>query len=392
MIGFDEALALLLAEAAPLGIETVPITEAHGRLLAEPVVAQVDSPPADVSAMDGYAVREADLGGGPLRLIGASYPGDGFVGAIGAGECVRIFTGAPLPAGADRVIVQEIVRRDADAVHVEGQWEARHIRPRASDFAVGDTLVEAGRRLDPRALVAAAGADLGEVAVARRPGVAILGTGDELVAPGEARARPGFIPESVSIGVAALVAEWGGVAVSRERLPDVEEAIRAAAGHAIAAADVVVVTGGASVGEKDYAKAVLAGLGLDLIFSKIAIKPGKPVWFGRVGGTLALGLPGNPTSALITARLFLAPLLAGLGGGDPAAATCWEEMPLAGPLPPTGDRETFVRAVVSDGAARPLSNQDSGSQRTLAAAEVVVRRLVGAPAIPVGEAVAVMRL
>lgn len=391
MISFDEALALLLAEAKPLGAETLEIDGAHGRVLAEAVVAQVDSPPADVSAMDGYAVREADLGP-PLRLIGTAYPGAAFDGAVGAGECVRIFTGGPIPSGADRVIVQEIVRREGDAVHVEGRWDGRHIRARGGDFVAGDTLVEAGRALDARALVAAAGADLGQLVVARRPRVAILGTGDELVAPGEARARPGSIPESVSIGVAALVADWGGAVVSRERLPDIEAVISAAAENAVATADVVVVTGGASVGEKDYAKSVFSGIGLDLIFSKIAIKPGKPVWFGRVGGTLVLGLPGNPTSALITARLFLAPLLAGLGAGDPTTATRWGELPLAAPLPPTGDRETFVRAIVADGAARPLSNQDSGSQRTLAAAEVVVRRLAGAPAIAAGDSVAVMRL
>ncbi len=204
MITFDEALARVVAAALPLGRERIGLIEAHGRILAEPVSAVVDSPPANVSAMDGYAVRNADLDGAALALVGESFPGVGFAGTIGEGQCVRIFTGAPIPAGADRVIVQEIVRRDGDRVTIEGAFsDSRHIRPRGSDFRAGDRLLDAGRLLDARALVAAAAADAGSLEVWRRPRVTVLGTGDELVEAGQARNTPGHIPESVSIGVAA---------------------------------------------------------------------------------------------------------------------------------------------------------------------------------------------
>lgn len=390
MISFDEAFARVAEAARPLERERVPLEAAHGRVLAAPVVAAVDSPPANVSAMDGYAAREADLGA-PLRLIGESFPGAGFGGTVGAGECVRIFTGAPVPSGADRVIVQEIVRRDGDIVRVTGSFSAsRHIRVRGSDFSAGDTLLKAGRQLNAGAMVAAAGADCSDVEAWRQPRIAILGTGDELAAAGTARSRPGSIPESVSFGIAALAAEWGGEVIARERLPDDPSAIRAAAEQALQAADLVVMTGGASVGEKDYAKGVFAALGLDPIFTKVAIRPGKPVWFGRIGQRLVMGLPGNPTSAMVTARLLMAPLVVGLGGRDPAEAARWRRASLGSELDASSDRETFTRGRWMDGVAEPLSNQESGAQRALAEAEVLIRRGPGAPAAAVGAEVEVI--
>jgi molybdopterin molybdotransferase len=367
--------------ARPIASEELPLAAAAGRILAEAVVARVDSPPATVSAMDGYAVLQADLDGGQtrFRVVGESFAGAAQVPAIAPGECLRIFTGAPLPAGADRVIIQEVVQREGDEALMAGPLSSgRHVRAQGSDFIAGDTLLPAGRTLDPRALVAAAAADSGTVPVWRRPRIAILGTGDELVEPGAAASRPGTIPESVSFGVAALAELWGGEILERLRLRDEPAVLEREAARALAASDLVVVTGGASVGERDYAKAMFAPLGLDLLFAKVAIKPGKPVWLGRAQGKLVLGLPGNPTSAMVTARLLLAPLVAGLAGRDPAQALRWRAAPLVDAIGACGDRETFWRGCWDGDAIRPLSNQDSGAQKALAAADVLIRRRAGA--------------
>ena len=383
MISFDEAWEIVAAAATPLGAGLVPLADAFGRILAEPVVAQVDWPPADGSAMDGYAMRDGDPS--PLRLIGESFPGAPFGGEVGRGECVRIFTGATVPHGADRVVMQENATPDGASVALNiGVSDARHIRRRGFDFRTGDTLLPAGRRLDSRAMVAAAGADLGELAVWRKPLVTILATGDELAEPGTARARPDAIPESVSFGVAALVAEWGGETIARERVCDERALIRRAAATALDRSDLLVVTGGASVGEKDYAKAVLAELGLELLFTKVAMKPGKPVWFGRAGKALVLGLPGNPTSALVTARLLLAPLIAGMSGATPAIAAHWRTAPLRAPLGPGGNRETFSRGRWTDDGVEPIGNQDSGAQKALADASLLIRQRPGAEALAAG--------
>ncbi|HYJ83026.1 MAG TPA: molybdopterin molybdotransferase MoeA [Allosphingosinicella sp.] len=383
MISFDEAIRRVAEAARPLGREAVPLAEAAGRTLAAPVVARVDSPPADCSAMDGYAVREADLPG-TLRLIGESFAGAGFEGALEPGCCVRIFTGAPVPRGADRVVIQEVVHRDGDRVAIGGlPGPARFIRLRGSDFRTDDVLLEAGRRLDPRALVAAAAADIGEVECRRGPTVRLLGTGDELAPPGEARGRRGAIPDSLSIGLAAFVERWGGRNAGSRLCGDDLEAMERAAGDALGQADLVVVTGGASVGERDHAKAMFAPHGLELIFSKVAMKPGKPVWLGRAGGRLVLGLPGNPTSAMVTARLLLAPLVAGLAGR--AAESGWRRLALAEPLPACGDRETFHRARRLGETAVPLGDQDSGAQKALAEADLLLRSRPNDPAREAGD-------
>jgi molybdopterin molybdotransferase len=386
VITFDEALALVAGAATPLGRETVPLAEAHGRVLAGPVVAQVDAPPRDVSAMDGYAVREADLPG-RLPVAGAAYPGDP-APALAPGTCLRIFTGSPVPEGADRVVIQENVTREGDAAVFGTPEGGRHIRRRGADFAEGTVLLEAGRRLDPRALVAAAGADLGAVAVWRKPLLALLGTGDELAEPGTARATPGAIPESLSIGVGALAAEHGGAVVMTRRLKDDLPTLEEAAAEALAAADLVVVTGGASVGEKDFAKAMFEAHGLELLFAKVAIKPGKPVWLGRAGGRLVMGLPGNPTSAMVTARLLLAPLVAGLAGG--LAGLRWRTAVLAHAIGPCDDRETFTRGSWDGENVRAFDYQDSGAQKTLADADILIRRRARAPAVAAGEIVEII--
>jgi molybdopterin molybdotransferase len=386
VIGFDEALALVAAAAKPLGTETVPLADAHHRVLAAPVIAQVDAPPRDVSAMDGYAVREAELPG-RLPVAGVAYPGDATV-TLTPGTCLRIFTGGPVPDGADRIVIQENVTREGDEAVFGDAAGGRHVRKRGADFAKGATLLDAGRLVDPRALVAAAGADLGELEVWRRPKLVIFGTGDELAAPGTARATPGTIPESVSIGVAALVREHGGDVLMTRRLKDDLPALEQTAAEALGAADLIVVTGGASVGEKDYAKAMFAPAGLELIFSKVAIKPGKPVWLGRAAGKLVMGLPGNPSSAMVTARLLLAPLVAVLAGRD--SALPWRKAPLADGLPPGDDRETFTRAGWDGNAVRAFGYQDSGAQKTLADATLLIRRRPGAPAAEAGDTVEII--
>jgi molybdopterin molybdotransferase len=393
VISFDQALELVCGIARPRDAERVPIGEAHGRVLSEAVHARVDSPPADASAMDGYAVREDDLRLLPARLnvSGESFAGTASAGHVGPGHCVRLFTGAPLPEGADRVVIQEVVRREGDlAVIDDDPGPARHVRRQGSDFAKGALLAEAGMRLGFRELVAVAGGDLAEVAVWQRPKIAILGTGDELAEPGSAADVPGAIPESVSLGVAALAADWGASVIGRSRLRDDLRAMEQAAGHALQEADLVVVTGGASVGEKDFAKPMFAGHGLELIFSKVAIKPGKPVWLGRAAGKLVMGLPGNPMSALVTARLLLAPLVAGLSGMEPLSALRWRNAPLLATLPACGDRETFVRARAVQDSVDPISNQDSSAQKALADADLLVRRRPGAAPAAVGDAVTVL--
>ncbi len=393
MISFDEAVALVLAEARPLPPETVPLERCEDRVLAADLCARGDAPRTAVSAMDGYAVRDADIATLPARLpvAGTVFAGRADVPALAPGACARIFTGAPVPDGAERVVVQEIVRQEGgEAVFTTPPGAGRNIRPAGSDFRVDEVLLTAGTRLCPRAMVVAAAADSAQLSVVSRPRVAILGTGDELAEPGQASETPGAVPESVSFGVAALARRYGGEVVARRRLADAPAELEAAAREALERADVIVTTGGASVGEKDFAKAMFAGMDLELIFSKVAIKPGKPVWFGRVGRRLVLGLPGNPTSAMVTARLFLAPLIAGMAGRDPSATLAWRDASLAEPLKASGDRETFDRARRVGDAVASLENQDSGAQKVLAAADALIRRRPGHPPLQPGREVAVL--
>ena len=393
MISFDEAIDLMRSEVRPLGTETVAIIEAAGRVTASAIVAQIDAPRTDISAMDGYAVRNEDLAALPAALCisGESFAGGPSSGQLKPGTCVRIFTGAPVAQGTDRVVIQENVQSDGRIAVIDAHpGAADHIRRRGSDFRAGDKLLESGHLLDPRSLVAAAGADLENIEVFARPRITILGTGDELAKPGTARQRPNAIPESVSIGVAALAAQWGGLPRTPKLLSDDLEALVPAAGTAIDEADLVVVTGGASVGDRDFAKAMFEPHGLDLIFSKVAIKPGKPVWFGRAGDRLVIGLPGNPTSAMVTARLFLAPLLAALAGRNLDEALNWRKLPLAAASGKGDPRETFLRARLAQGAAVILSQQQSGAQKALVDADLLVRQPANSRAFDAGELVNVL--
>ncbi len=384
LISFDEALAIVSGAAVPLGGEEVALADAAGRILAAPVTALFDSPRAAVSMMDGYAVRDVEATAGAIfDLLGTAAAGARFDGTVGPGQAARIFTGAALPAGTNRVIMQENVAIDGDRVRIAAADGPGFVRAAGSDFRFDDIVVAAGVRLGPGALVAAGGAGAGRVTVARAPRVVTIATGDELRPVGTALG-PDQIPDSIGPALAAMLGAMGADRVGHHLLGDNLSVLEGAAAAAVARADLVVVTGGASVGARDHAKAMFAPLGMELLFSKVAIKPGKPVWLGRVGGTLVMGLPGNPGSALVTARLLLAPLVAGLLGQISPPPLEWIAFPIGAAIPPVGDRETFVRAALVDGQLHPVANQDSGAQRALGDAGWLVRCPAGQGALSAG--------
>lgn len=391
---FDAAQAILAAHALPLASETVPLAEAAGRVLAEPVIARIDAPRWDCAAMDGYAVRTADLASGtPLRVTAIRHAGASPDGSIAPGEAMRVMTGAPLPEGADRVV--PIERSVVSGLQVRlgpNAGERSHVRRRGEDFVAGACILPRGTPLAPGALVAAAAADMSEVRVWRRARVRLIATGDEIVLPGTAASLPNAIPDSLSLALAAFARNWGADIVATERAADDSAAIRAAARAALGDADLLVIAGGASRGDRDHCRAALAALGLDIAFADLAIKPGKPVWFGRLGSLAVLGLPGNPTAALTIARLFLAPLLEGMMGRQPSDALAWEARPLSAPAPQNGDRDAFLCADAAYGGVRLLDRQSAAGQGMLAQARYLVRRPANAPAIHAGTPVPVLAL
>jgi len=389
---FDAAQAILASIARPLGTESVPLGKAGRRVLAEPVCAAMDIPARDLAAMDGFAVREADLAAGMRRfaVIGAAYPGASFHGTVGPGEAVRIMTGAPMPSGADRVLMRELVTAADGVLALDAPVPAKpHVRLRGSDTAAGTVVLPAGRLLDPRALVVAAAADAAVLTVWRAPRVRLIATGDELVPAGEARASGG-VPDSLSESVLLIARQWGAKPLGAMRVRDDAVLLTAAAEAALAECDVLVLCGGASRGDRDFAKAALVPLGLELVFADVAIKPGKPVWLGRIGAKLVLGLPGNPTAAMTVARLFLAPLLTALGGRGAAPALRWERVPLVEDVS-AGDREAFLCAERLDEGVRVLARQSASAQCMLARADTLVRLLAGAGALSPGAAVETLR-
>ncbi|HET9147776.1 MAG TPA: gephyrin-like molybdotransferase Glp, partial [Acetobacteraceae bacterium] len=322
MLSVAEARARILAMLAPTGPEVVALAEAAGRVLAAPVAARVTQPPADVSAMDGFALRAADGGAGArLRVIGGAPAGHPFEGRVGAGEAVSIFTGSVMPDGADAVLLQEDAAVDGDVVTVnEAVAPGRHIRRKGQDFASGDVVLAPGRRLGARQVGLAAAANHAWLSVHRRPVVAILATGDEIAMPGEPIPRGGII-SSNSHALAAFVRAAGGVPLILPVARDDRAAIADAAAQAMRA-DMLVTTGGASVGAHDLVQAGLSEQGLAVDFWKIAMRPGKPLMFGKMAALPVLGLPGNPVSALVCALLFLRPAierLCGLPGEAPPA-------------------------------------------------------------------------
>jgi molybdopterin molybdotransferase len=397
LLSVAEALALILKDAAPTEPETVPLLEAAGRVLAAPLAATLTQPPFDASAMDGYAVRHADVEALPARLtvIGEAAAGHGYGGRVGPGETVRIFTGAPVPAGADAIVIQENTRREGDTVVVsEGTPERGHIRARGFDFSEGQVLLAAGTRLATRQVTLAAAMGHARLPVRRRPKVAILATGDELVEPG-VRPGPDQIVCSNSYGIATLVRAVGGEAriidIARDTRADLDSKLDAGRG-----ADVLVTIGGASVGDHDLIAPALEARGVALDFWKIAMRPGKPLMFGRQGEQRILGLPGNPVSSLICGRVFLVPLLHRLLGLAEASETRVRAR-LAVALEENGPRAHYMRAILEPAGAglpavRPVRSQDSSLLSPLAAASGLIVRLPLAPALPAGSEVEVLEL
>lgn len=395
----EEARARILKGAAPLGTEMVRLVAADGLVPAEDVAATRTQPPFAASAMDGYAVRAADAASVPvdLKVVGEIPAGVVHEGTLGPGEALRIFTGAPMPDGADSIVIQENTDRDGDIVTVkQTAKEGDHIRPAGLDFSQGDILLKAGTLLSPRHLALAAAMNHATLPVHRRPRIGVLATGDELVLPGE-KPGPGQIISSNSIGIAAFVERCGGAAVdlgiARDSAESLAECIATARAEKV---DVLVTLGGASVGDHDLVMQALEDEGMMLDFWRIAMRPGKPLLYGRLGDIHVMGLPGNPVSAQVCARVFLLPLIHALLGRDTdeghartaKAGTDLKENTL---------RQHYMRAELTrteagDLVATPFSEQDSSMLALLARADCLIVRPPGAPAVKQGDPVRIIGL
>ncbi|GLS29672.1 molybdopterin molybdotransferase [Mesorhizobium albiziae] len=399
LLPVEEALARLLSDAEAGPAESVSLAEAADRVLAEPVVALRTQPPFAASAMDGYAVRSADIATVPveLEIIGQAPAGKQFPGTVGPGQAVRIFTGAPVPEGANTILIQENTRLlgSGRIKAVETVAADRHIRKVGLDFVEGDVLLERGRQLDAAALSLAASANHPRLPVVKAPLVAVIATGDELLPPGSALG-PDQIIASNGYGVAAIAGSVGAKVLDLGIVPDRNEAIATAVKRALSAgADVIVTLGGASVGDHDLIHDVLTGEGMALDFWKIAMRPGKPLMFGRLGRTRVIGLPGNPVASLVCSHLFLKPLLARLGGRRHAPDL--RDAALGTAMAANDQRQDYIRAkavVAEDGklVATPFAVQDSSMLRTLAEANALIVRAPFAPAAEKGNACRVLML
>jgi molybdopterin molybdotransferase len=396
LLSVAEALARVTAGLEPLEAELVPLEQARGRVLALDLAARLTHPPFDASAMDGYAARGEDLVALPakLRVIGAAVAGKGFGGEVRPGEAVRIFTGAPLPRGADTIVIQEDTDFAHGSVTVKAAPADSYIRPRGQDFAEGEVLLRKGMTLGPRELMLAAAMNHAALPLRRRPKVAILSTGDEVVPPGS-DPGPDQIVASVAYGLSALIAGAGGEPMSLGIAQDSVESIVTLAG-AGSAADILLTIGGASVGERDLVSAALRSAGLELDFWKVAMRPGKPLLYGRMGNQRVLGLPGNPVSALVTALIFVLPMLDRLLGIEQAGRGL-EEAVLGDDLEANGPREFYLRAVSEwgpDGERRvlPLAPQDSSLMANFARADCLIVLAPNAPALRRGERVKILPL
>lgn len=404
LLPVEEALRRMLADVTPLETELTPIDQARGRVLSRPLAAKLTQPPFSASAMDGYAVKATDVATLParLRIIGEAAAGHPFGGTVGTGEAVRIFTGAPIPEGADAIVIQENTARDGNAVTVrEGTLDPGFVRRKGFDFTQGEELLAAGQRLGARTMALAAAMGHGRVPVHRRPRVAIISTGDELVLPGQVPG-PGQIISSNHLAITALClqagAEAGFLGIARDTL----ENLRLHMGRADDA-DILVTIGGASVGDHDLVGPALKERGVDIDFWNIAMRPGKPLMFGRRPAASGrdvmqrcVGLPGNPVSAMICARVFLVPLIEALTGraaeaDRPATARASRDLEANGP------RAHYMRALLGtndkgERIAEPVRSQDSSLLSPLASADCLIVRPVGAPAAPAGTPVPVLML
>jgi molybdopterin molybdotransferase len=393
-----EALQRVLADASALPAQAVALDDALGRVLTQDMAALRTQPPAAVSAMDGYAVRGADVAQAPvkLKLIGEVAAGHPFEGEVGAGQAARIFTGGVMPAGADTVVIQELTARDGDTVTIQKPTaKGRNVRGEGIDFAQGQTLLRKGRRLSGRDLMLAAAMNYPTLSVHRRSKVAVLGTGDELVAPGTTPA-PGEIVYSNGFAIMAMArsegAEVSDLGIARDRIEDIAAAVRRAR---VWGADILVTSGGASVGEHDLVQRALRAEGLELSFWRVALRPGRPMMHGRLGQMQVLGVPGNPVSSYVCAFLFLVPLIRRLAG---RADVEWVPEPavLGRDLPANDARADYMRATLSPGpdgpVATPLPAQDSSLMAPLASADCVLIREPNAPAAAAGSPCVILKL
>jgi molybdopterin molybdotransferase len=396
MISVEEARERILAVLQPTTSDVVALANAWGRVTSAPVIARLTQPPTDVSAMDGYALRASDgMLGASLVVIGSAPAGHPFAGAVGRGQAVRIFTGSVIPQGADAILLQEDATATGTSVRVnEAVTKGRHIRRAGQDFAAGDTVIQAGRRITARDVGLAAAANHPWLTVHRRPRVAILATGDEIAMPGEPIPAGGIV-SSNSHALAALVRAAGAEPVVLPIALDTRQAVAAVA-DAVHGMDMLVTTGGASVGDHDLVIAGLKTRGLELDFWQIAMRPGKPLLFGRLGPVPVLGLPGNPVSALVCSILFLVPALSRLSG-LPAAPPPVSQAIAGTALRANDHRADHLRATVSTDSegrvlATPFPVQDSAMLRWLARADALILRPPHAPAQPEGTEVPVIRL
>ena len=398
LMAVAEALQRVLADARALPAETVPLHQALGRVLAEDLVALRTQPPAALSAMDGYAVRAADVANGPatLVLIGEVAAGHPFEGTVGPGQAARIFTGGVMPDGADTVVIQELTTREENRVTtLKATAKARNVRAQGIDFSQGDVLLRRGRKLSDRDLMLAAAMNHPTLSVHRQPKVAVLGTGDELVAPGSSL-RPGEIVYSNGFALTALASSEGAavtdLGIARDRLDDIAARIRQARDSG---ADILLTSGGASVGDHDLVQRALTGEGLDLSFWRVALRPGRPMMHGRLGDMHVLGVPGNPVSSYVCAFLFLAPLIRKLSGRADIERTA-EQALLGRDMPANDERADYIRATLEPGpqgpVATPLPNQDSSLMAPLAKADCLLIRPPGAPAQAAGSPCVILKL
>ena len=396
-----DALARILATAErPLEAENVALADALGRRLAVDLAAKRTQPPCDVSSMDGYAVRAADIANVParLRVVGACAAGHGFAGSVARGDAVRIFTGAPVPQGADTILIQEDAKaEDGFVTALASEPLGRYVRRAGLDFAAGEVLLKAGRRMGPSELALAAAMNHPTLSLVRRPRVAILATGDELVPPG-ANPGPDQIVASNNFAVGAHARQAGAevidLGIAGDNFPALEAAIRRARDLK---ADVMVTLGGASVGDHDLVQTALTREGMELGFWRIAMRPGKPFMHGRIGDMRILGLPGNPVAAIVCAALFLAPLVRALSGDTDARADATQPAILGADLPENDQRQDYLRATlagVENGmpVATAFTRQDSSMLGILASAHALIVRAPHAPAAKAGDACRILRL
>ena len=393
-----EALRLVLIEAKPLPIETVALDQARGRVLAEDIAALRTQPPAAVSAMDGYAVRASDVATAPvtLKVIGEIAAGHPFARQIAAGQAARIFTGGVMPDDTDTVVIQELTSREGDNVTVQKSTaKGRNVRNQGIDFTQGEVLLRKGRRLTDRDVMLVAAMNHASVSVHRQPKVAVLGTGDELVLPG-GTPRSGEIVYSNGFALIALARTEGADAhdlgIARDRVEDITKAIRRAREWG---ADILVTSGGASVGEHDLVQRALAVEGLDLSFWRVALRPGRPMMHGRLGTMQVLGVPGNPVSSYVCAFLFLVPLIRRLAGRSDLEPRL-DRARLGASLPANDERADYLRATFADGpdglVVTPLPSQDSSLMAPLAKADCLLIRDAHAPAAVAGSDCVIVKL